>query len=68
MFFDAKKIYFDKKKTKIAASTIFPAIETIASAIKAIIFLVEIAICGTKISSQKRNPFSAQLRSVSLLQ
>jgi hypothetical protein len=65
--FATKKIYFDKKRMKTAISNVFPGIETIAFTIWAIVFLVEITIGGTKMYSQKRNPFSAHLRSVSLL-
>jgi hypothetical protein len=65
--FDTKSIFFDKKKMQTAVGTVFPAIETIASTIEAIVFLIKITTCGTKIYSQKRNPFSTHLRSVSLL-
>ena len=65
--FDTKKIFYDKKKMQTAVGTVFPAIETIASTIEAMVFPVEITICGTRIYSQKRNPFSTHLRSVFLL-
>ncbi len=62
-----KRIFFDKKKMKTEAGIVFPAIETVASTIETLVFLVDITICGTKTYSQKRNPFSAHLRSSSLL-
>ena len=64
--FDTKKIVFDKKKMQTAVGTVFPAIETIASTIEAIVFLVEITISGTRVYSQKRNPFSTHLISVAV--
>jgi hypothetical protein len=59
--FVMKKIFFDKKKMQIAVGPIFPAIENITSTIKAIVFLIEITICGTEIYSLKQDPFSTHL-------
>jgi hypothetical protein len=65
--FETKTIYFYKRRMKTAVPTVFPAIETITSTTKAIVFLVKITICGTRTCFQKRNPFSAHLRSSPLL-
>jgi hypothetical protein len=53
---DTKKIFFDKKRMQTAVETVFAAIDTIASAIEAPVFLVESSICGTRIYDMRKEP------------